>query len=57
MKRIYNSPTLQSVHLHAEGALMNASPKLKVDTSKDKTINDEAEIMTLGKHENLWEDE
>jgi len=36
---------------------MNGSPKLRVDTSKDKTINNEADINTLGKHEQLWEDE
>lgn len=36
---------------------MNGSPKLRVDTSKDKTINNEADINTLSKHEQLWEDE
>jgi hypothetical protein len=57
MKRIYNSPVLQLVLLHSESTLMNGSPKLRVDTSKDKTINSEADINTLGKHEQLWEDE
>ena len=61
MKRIYNSPVLQLVLLHSERTLMNGSPngspKLRVDTSKDKTINNEADINTLGKHEQLWEDE
>ena len=58
MKRIYNSPALQLVHLQAEGALMNESLKLKVDKSSNKMINSEAEINTLGKYEHLWgEDE
>ena len=59
MKRIYTAPLLQLVRLSSENGLMQESPKtLRVDRESGKTIDDENDIFTHGKHDKVWtEDE
>ena len=59
MKRIYTAPLLQLVRLSSENGLMQESPKtLRVDRESGKTIADENDIFTQGKHDKVWtEDE
>ena len=58
MKRIYTAPLLQLVRLSSETGLMQESAKtLRVDRESGKTIDDENDIFTQGKHDKVWNED
>lgn len=58
MKRIYTAPLLQLVRLSSENGLMQESAKtLRVDRESGKTIDDENDIFTQGKHDKVWNED
>ena len=58
MKRIYTARLLQLVRLSSENGLMQDSPKtLRVDRESGKTIDDENDIFTQGKHDKVWNED